>query len=204
MSSIIGIALIIMLGLIAAAFMHARANAQLKPVLDMAAIMHKAKIHRSFLCMPQLIKHVGDHSIRMTPMTVSTSSPEGGGKMTCVDFDSPGLEACEFRIREKSDARRNALPAAFMGGNKSFALGIPQIDARFTIVGGNLEKAVRILTETSVAESISALPQGADIHVRGGRCYVSVKGLPHNVDFVDRLFDASERLLASFQAHLGT
>jgi hypothetical protein len=152
--------------------------------------------------MPQLIKHVGDHSIRMTPMNISTSSPEGGGEMTCVDFDVPGLEVCEFRIREKSDARRNALPAALMGRNTSFTLGIPQIDARFSVVAADVAKAARILTETSVAESIIALPRGADIDVRGGKCYVSVKGLPHDVEFVDRLFDTSERLLASFKTCL--
>ena len=124
--------------------------------------------------------------------------------MTCVDFDVPGLEVCEFRMREKPDARRNALPQALMGRNTSFALGIPLIDARFSVVAADVAKAARILTETSVAESISALPQGADIDVRGGRCYVSVKGLPHDVGFVDRLFDASERLLASFKTYCGT
>jgi hypothetical protein len=199
MSSSIGIILAVTLGLIAAAMMRARANAKLKPVFDMAARKHKAKIHRSFLGMPQLIKHVDHHSIRMTPMSISTSSSEGGGEMTCVDFDLPGFDACEFRIREKSDARRNALPTALMGENKSFALGIPQIDARFSVVGTDVEKTVRILTETSVSESIIALPGGADIHVRGGRGYVSVKGLPHSVDFVDRLFETSELLLASVQ-----
>jgi len=199
MNSGIVIVCVVVLGLVAAAVMRARANAALKPVLDAAARKHTAKIHCPFWGMPQLVKQVGGHTLRMTPMNISTSSPEGGGEMTCVAFEVPGLEACEFRMREKADARRNALPAALMGSKTSFALGIAQIDARFCLVAADAAKAARILTETSVAESISALPQGADIDVRGGKCYVSVKGLPRDVDFVDRLFDTSERLLASFE-----
>ena len=81
--------------------------------------------------------------------------------MTCVDFDVPGLEVGEFRIREKPDARRNALPQALMGLNTSFALGIPQIDARFSVVAADVAKAARILTETSVAESIMCVAAGS-------------------------------------------
>jgi len=200
MSSSIVIVLVVVLGLVVAAIMRARANSRLKPVLDAAARKHTAKVQHSFLGMPQLIKQVCGHTLRMTPMNISTASPEGGGQMTCVDFELPGLEAFEFRLREKPDARRNALPAALLGSKTSFALGIAHIDARFCLVAADAAKAARILTETSVAEAISRLPQGADIDVRGGKCYVSVKGLPQDIDFVDRLFDTSERLLASFRA----
>ena len=61
MSSSIVIVLVVVLGLVAAAIMRARANSRLKPVLDAAARKHTAKIQHSFLGMPQLIKHVGGH-----------------------------------------------------------------------------------------------------------------------------------------------
>ncbi len=196
-SSSIGIALVVTLGLVVATVLRARTIATLKPVLDVAARKHTAVLHQSLLGMPQITKHVGGRAIRMTPMSVSTSSPEGGGEMTCVDFDWPRLEVGEFRMREKSAARRNAVPTALTGGNQPFTLGIPQLDARFAVVGTNRAEAARILTDTAVVESIIALPRGADIHIRGGKCYVTVSGFPHHIDVIDGLFTTSERLLAS-------
>lgn len=199
MSSSIAIAIVVALGLIVAAIMRARTIFKLRPLLDIAARKHKATIHQSMLGMPQLIKPLGCQTIRITLMNVSTSSPEGGGEMTCVDFDWPRLDVGEFRIREKADARRNAVPTALMGDNKLFALGIPQVDEKFSIAGTQKAAAARILTGRSVVESIMALPSGADIHVRGGKCYLTVRAFPHSIDFIDRLFNTSESLLASIK-----
>lgn len=193
MSSSIGIAIVI--GLMVAAVMHGRAVAKLKPVIAAAARKHRATIHKSFLGMPQIIKVWNGHEMRLTPMSISTSSPEGGGVMTCVDFDWPWTDVGEFRVREKIEARRNAVPVALMGGNKPFALGSPQLDRRYSAAGTNPFAALRILGNARVAESIFSLPGGADVHVRGGRCYVTVKGYPSNVEDVDHLFATSELLL---------
>jgi hypothetical protein len=187
--------MVVLLGLIVAAVMRARAISNLKPVIVAAARKHRAEIHQSYLGMPQIIKTFHGRAIRMTPMNVSTSSPEGGGEMTCVEFDWPTPGIGDFRMREKPDARRNAVPAAFMGENKSFALGIPQIDERYSVVGTNPEAVTRILTDVAVVESITALPRGADIHVRGTKCHVTAKGFPSEVEIIDRLFATAERLL---------
>jgi hypothetical protein len=195
MSSSIGIAIVVLIGLIVAVVLRARAISNLKPVIVAAARKHKAEIHQSYLGMPQIIKSFHGRAIRLTPMNVSTSSPEGWGEMTCVDFDWPTLEVGDFRMREKPDARRNAVPGAFMGENKSFALGIPQVDERYSVVGTNREAVTRILTDVAVVESIIALPRGADIHVRGTTCHVTAKAFPGQVDFIDRLFATAERLL---------
>jgi hypothetical protein len=195
MSGSIGIAAVVLIGLIVAAVMRARAISKLKPAIYAAARKHRATIHQSFLGMPQIVKSYCGRAIRMTPMNMSTSSPEGGGEMTCLDFDWPTQEAGEFRMREKSDARRNAVPTALMGGNKAFTLGASEVDERYSIVGTNPAVAMRILNGAAVVESILALPHGADIHVRGNKCYVTVRGFPYQVELIDRLFATSEHLL---------
>lgn len=195
MSSSIGIAIVVVIGLMIAAVMRRRAVAKLKPVIEAAARKHKATIHQSFLCMPQITKICSGHAMRMTPMSISTSSPEGGGEMTCVDFDWPATDVGEFRVREKVEARRNAIPVVLTGGNKPFALGSPQLDQRYSAAGTNPVAALRILSNERVAESLISLPGGADVHVRGEKCYVTVKGYPSAVEHVDRLFATSELLL---------
>ena len=79
-------------------------------MLEAAVKKHQASIHDSVLGMPHDVKAVGGRSMGMTLMIVSTSSPEGGGEMSCVDFDLPEVGIGEFRIREKADAGRNACP----------------------------------------------------------------------------------------------
>jgi hypothetical protein len=195
MSSSIGIAIIVVIGLMVAAVMRGRAVAKLKPVLEAAASKHKAKIHWSFLGMPQITKVWNGHAMRLTPMIISTSSPEGSGEMTSVDFDWPWTDVGEFRVREKIEARRNAIPVVLMGGNKPFTLGSPQLDRRYSAAGTNPVAALRIMGNARVAESLISLPGGADVHVRGGRCCVTVKGYPSGVEDVDRLFATSELLL---------
>ena len=86
MNSSIGIAIVVVIGLLIAVVMRRRAVAKLKPVMEAAAGSHKATIHQSFLGMPQITKICSGHAMRMTPMSISTSSPEGGGEMTCVDL----------------------------------------------------------------------------------------------------------------------
>jgi hypothetical protein len=85
--------MVVLLGLIVAAVMRARAISNLKPVIVAAARKHTAEIHQSYLGMPQIIKTFHGWAIRMMPMNVSTSSPEGGGEMTCVDFGPSSSDA---------------------------------------------------------------------------------------------------------------
>ncbi len=193
------ITLVVALGLIFAAVMRARAVSRVKPVLEVAAKKHQASIHHSVLGMPHVIKTAAGQAMRLTLMTVSISSPEGGGEMACVDFDLPRVGIGEFRIREKADAKRNAMPAVLMGGNATFSLGIPQVDERFLMVAAHPKDVSRMLAETALVASIVDLPRGADIRVKDGRCYVAVKGFPYHIDTIDRLFAVSEQLLAAFR-----
>jgi hypothetical protein len=195
MGSSIVIAIVVVIGLMIAAMMRRRAVAKLKPVIEAAARKHKATIQQSFLGMPQITKTCSGHAMRMTPMRISTSSPEGGREMTCVDFDWPATNVGEFRVREKAKARRNAFPIALMGGNKPFTLGSPQLDRRYSAAGTSPVAALRLLSNEKVAEALISLPGGADVHVRRGKCYVSVEGYPSTVEHVDRLFATSELLL---------
>lgn len=195
MSVSIGIAIVAVICLMVAAIMRRRAVAKLKPVIEAAARKHNATVHHSFLGMPQITKSWNGHVMRITPMSISTSSPEGGGMMTSVDFDWPATDLGEFRVREKIEARRNAVPIVLMGGNKPFTLGSSQLDRRYSAAGTNPVAALRLLSNARVAESLISLPGGADVHVRGGRCYVTVKGYPSTVEDVDRLLAASELLL---------
>ena len=195
MSSSIGIAIVVLAGLMVAAVMRQRAVARLKPVIEAAARKQKTTIYQSFLGLPQITKVWNGHAMRLTPMIISTSSPEGGGKMTSVDFDWPCKDIGEFRVREKIDAKRNAVPVVLVGDNKPFTLGNPQLDQRYSAAGINPVEALRILGNGRVAESLISLPAGADVQVRGGRCYVTVKGHPSRVEDIDHLFATSELLL---------
>jgi hypothetical protein len=161
MGSGVGIAWVAAIGLLVAAVMRARAIANLMPLLEAAARAHQARIHQSFLGMPQITKFHSGHAMRMTLMRVSTSSPEGGGEMTCVDFDWPAPHVGEFRVRERVDARRNAVPVALMGGARPFTLGSPEVDARYLVVGTDPVASLGILGNARVVESIMALPHGA-------------------------------------------
>ncbi|MEW6113166.1 MAG: hypothetical protein AB1664_13635 [Thermodesulfobacteriota bacterium] len=195
MSSGIWIALVVVISLMIAALMRGRAVAKLKPVIEAAAKKHKATIHQSFLGMPQITKVWKGHAMRLTPMNISTTSPEGGGEMTSVDFDWPWRDVGEFRVRERIEARQNAVPVILTGGNQPFTLGGPQLDRRYSAAGTNPVAALQVLGNARVAESLISLPGGADVHVRGGRCYVTVKGYPSAVEDVDCLFATCELLL---------
>lgn len=195
MSSSVGIAIFVLVGLMVAAVMRQRAVARLKPVIEAVARKHKATIIQSFLGMPQITKVWNGHAMRLTPMTISTSSAEGGGEMTSVDFDWPGKDAGAFRLREKPDAKRNAVPVVLMGDSTPLTLGNPQLNQRYSAAGINPGEVLRILGNARVAESLVSLPAGADVQVRGGRCYVTVKGHPSGVEDVDRLFATAELLL---------
>jgi hypothetical protein len=46
--------------------------------------------------------------------------------MTRVDLEWLAPNVGEFRVRQKSDARRNAVPVALMGGSQPFTLGNPR------------------------------------------------------------------------------
>lgn len=192
MSNEFAIALIVIVGVIVAAIMHARATSRITPVLEAAAIKHNATVRRSAIGLPQIYKTVDGRVFRMTPMNKSTSSAGGGGAMTCVDFETLRSDVSDFRIREKADYRRNALPRVLMGADQPFTLEVPELEARFRGVGSNADQARRIIQHDLVVKSILALPPGADIRVQGGKCYISVDGLPDDIDFVDRLFSASE------------
>lgn len=115
--------------------------------------------------------------------------------MTCVDFDWPAPNVGELRVREKLDARRNAVPIAIMGGGEPFTLGNPQLDKRYSVAGTNPVAAMRILTDVAIVESIISLPHGADIHIRNSRCYVTLRGFPYHIEHIDRLFATSELLI---------
>ena len=130
-------------------------------------------------------------------MSKSTSSPEGGGEMTCVDFDVAPHVVAEFRVRERVDARRNALPALLKGGRKTFLLGDAGFDLRFHGEGLDPARAKWIMSEPSLFQAVLALPRGADIRIEAGRCYIAVDGFPKDQQCFDRLLAVSERLLGS-------
>lgn len=190
-----GIVALIMLGLVLAAVMRARAVTKLKPVIEAAARKHGGEVHQSFLGMPRITKRHRGHVLRLTPMIASTASPDGGSTMTCVDFEWVAPAVGEFRVREKSKALRNKIPEALMGGSDTFMLGNSRLDDRFIAVGTNVAGALRVLRQPSISEGIASLPEGADIQVRSGRCMLAVKGFPASVEEIDRLFMLGEQLL---------
>lgn len=190
-----GIVALVILGLILATVMRARAVTKLKPIIEAAARKHGGEVHRSFLGMPKITKQHRGHVLRLTPMIASTASPDGGSAMTCVDFEWVAPAIGEFRVREKSEALKNKIPQLLMGGTKAFVLGDPRLDVRFSAVGTNVAAALRLLSKPSVAESIASLPKGADIHARSERCTVTIKGHPATVEEIDRLFALAEHLL---------
>ena len=167
MSSSIGIALVVVIGIMVAAVVRGRAISRLRPVIELAARKHEATIQQSFLGMPQITKVWNGHAMRLTPMRISTASPEGGGEMTTVDFDWPRTDVGDFRVREKIEARRNAVPVVLMGGHEPFTLGSPQLDQRYSAAGTKPVAAMQIFGNRRVAEPLISLPRGADVQLRG-------------------------------------
>ncbi len=120
--------------------------------------------------------------------------------MTVVDFEiAPGAVGV-VRVQERTDSLRTALPGVLMGGNHTFALGIPEFDARFRGYASNVGRARRLLEDHSLVHALLALPRGADIHIESGRCSVAVDGFPDSVEFVDRLVGVSEMLMRSLDS----
>lgn len=160
-----GIVIVLIVGLVVAAVLRARSIARLKPVIEAAARKHGAQVRQSVLGMPQITKMHRGHALRLTPMVISTAAPEGGGELTCVDFDWLAPSVGEFCVREKSDALRNRVPLALMGGRRPFTLGDPRWDERFSAEGTDTTAALRVLRCAGVSEGIASLPRGAHVHV---------------------------------------
>lgn len=196
-SAHLAMTLTVVLGLALAALLHARAISKVIPFLEAAARSRAGSVRRSLLGMPQLLWRVGGMDLRLTPMNKSISSPEGGGGVTCVDFEVAPGAIRPLRIQERGASLRMALPGVLAGDSQPFTLGIPEFDSRLRACASDVEQARRILGDRSLIGAILALPQGADIHVERNRCRVAVDGLPDSADFVDRLVGVSERLIRS-------
>lgn len=178
-------------------FMYLRGKAKIKLVIDAVAKKYQGTVSQPFLGMPQVVIKKQGSVLRMTAMSKSLDTPQGGGKMTCVEFDIGENAAGNFRVQERSDFKRTAVPKALMGQNQPFTTGMREFDTRFASCASNATRAIRILKDPSLAKAILAMPRGTDIRVHDGRCHVCVDGHPHDVAFVDRLILAAECLIES-------
>lgn len=190
------IAVVVITFLALGTFMHSREKARIRPVFDAAAKKYQGTVRQSMLAMPQLFVERQGTTLRMTAMSRSLDAPQGGGSITCVDFDI-GKHVGNFRVQEQSDFNRTAVPRALMGNSQPFTMGIRGFDARFASCASNVTQAKRILKDSSLLEAILALPRGADIHVRDGKGCVSVDSHPDDIAFVDRLISTAEHLMES-------
>lgn len=197
MSSPFFIAAFVVGFLILGFFMHRREKAKIRPVFDAVAKKYQGTVSHPFLGMPQLVIKRQGSALRITAMSKSLDTPQGGGEMTCVDFDIGKSAAGNFRVQEQSDFKRTAVPKALMGQSQPFTTGMREFDTRFASCASNATQATRILKDPSLAKAILAMPRGADIRVQDGRCYVSVDGHPQDVAFVDRLILTAECLIES-------
>ena len=176
-------------------FMHLRGKAKIKPIINAVAKKYQGTVNQPLLGMPQVVMKRQGSVLRITAMSKSLDTPQGGGEMTCVDFDIGKSAAGNFRVQEQSDFKRTAVPKALMGQSQPFTTGMREFDTRFASCASNATQATRILKDPSLAKAILAMPRGADIRVQDGRCYVSVDGHPQDVAFVDRLILTAECLI---------
>lgn len=181
-------------------FMHRREKAKIKPVFDAVAKKYGGNLSHPFLGMPQLVVNTQGSVLRITAMSKSLDTPQGGGKMTCVDFDIEKNAVGDFRVQEKSHFKRTAVPRVLMGQSQPFTTGMCEFDSRFASCASNATQADRILKDPSVSKAILAMPHGADIRLQDGRCYISVDGHPQDVASVDRLIFTAECLIESLAA----
>jgi hypothetical protein len=196
MSTQFVIAVVVLAFLAFGMFMHSRAKAKIRPVFDAAAKKYQGTVRQSILAMPQLVVERRGIALRITAMSRSLDTPQGGGDITCIDFDV-GKRIGNFRVQEQSDFNRTAVPKAFMGESQPFTTGIREFDARFASCASNATQAKRVLKDPSLLEAILALPHGADIRVRDGKGYVSVDSHPDDIAFVDRMMSTAEHLMES-------
>jgi hypothetical protein len=199
MTSFIVIAMFIAGGLALAKWLHARDVDRILPVLESAAGAHNGRVIRqSDLGLPQIVVSVGDTTIRITPMSKSLSSHDSG-MMTCVEFDIQSYPGGEFRIQEKTTYLRTALPKFLTGDAQNLKLHQAAFDNRFHIRASAVGQTAKIVSEPLLLRSLLELPKGADIRIQKGMCHIAVNGLPTDVEFVDRLFTVSERLIGALK-----
>lgn len=180
-----------------AAFMTWRSKSQIRPIVAKAAAKRQGRVLESLIGLPQLIADVRGTTVRLTPMSKSHSSPDGGD-MTCLDFNIAPMQLSAFRLQEMADFRRSALPAALMEGHKIITLDNPKFDARFRLFAVDPLQAKRILQTPKLTVEILQTSQGADIHIEEGKCHVVVNGLPGDLQFVDALIGLAELLVECF------
>lgn len=198
MTGYYAIGLLIALGMVLAVIMRARQTSRATPVLEAVAQRHNGRIQRSVIGMPQLFVQVDGHELRITLMNNSTSSAEGGGDITVVDFDASAYGVRDLRVRERYAHLRNAVPAGLQGCTE-LDLGVPDFDERFHTCAVDVEEARRILNRPGLISAFIDSPRGTDVRIQAGTCYVSVDGHPDNAQAVERLMGFSERLIASFK-----
>jgi hypothetical protein len=199
MTSYIAIAAFIIGGLALARWMQLRDANRIRPVLERVARLRNGEVIRqSVIGLPQLSLVVGGVPMRLTPMSTSSASNEAG-MMTSVDFDVGKFGVAEFRSREAMASLRNAVPPTLAGGNRRFELGHARFDERFRISAMDVDQAAAIAGDSPLLQAILGLPAGADICVQKGTAFISVSGVPTEIDFVDRLLAVAERLIAVLQ-----
>ncbi len=178
--------------------MHFRQKKRLDPVFDALARKYQGVVSQPGIGMPQVTFKKGGIALRITAMSKSLDAPEGGGEITCVDFDAGNRTVRDFRIQEQAAFERTAVPEALTGQSQRFATGGRAFDSRFVGVSSNPVQTKRMLDDPSLLEVILAMPSGADIQLKDGRCCVSVDGHPQDPAFVDRIVVVAERLMESF------
>ncbi len=200
MDSTIYILLAVLTLLVIAGVLYVRARSALTPILEQAAREYGGSVRSTFPGLPQWNFVLEGISVRLTPMTSSTSSPDGGGSITVLDFDVAAFNVADLRVREKVDARRNAVPASLENAGESIEIEHQGFDARFHIHARQGEETKRMLLEPTLFSALLDLPSGADLRIEHGVCHVSVNGHPRDIAFVRTLRSVAQELIAVLRA----
>lgn len=196
MDSSVFILLVVLTFLVIAGVLYARARTALTPILEQAAREFGGSVRSAFPGLPQWNFELDGIPARLTPMTSSTSSSQGGAPITVLDFRVTAFDVADLRIREIADTRRNVVPATFENGGEWIALEHQGFDARFRIHARDGKEARSIFLDPNLLPDILNLPAGADIHIEDGICTISVNGHPRNFAFLQVLITAARKLIA--------
>jgi hypothetical protein len=192
---------ILICGLILGMFFQRRGRARLAPLLREATRKYGGSVRLSGLALPQFITTLRGTRLRLTPMTSSLSSSDGGRDITCVDFELRSGGVDELRVQEWVQHRRSAMPWGIGDPGKSFKLDRKDFDTRFHAAAANARQARDILLDGALLKALLALPSGADLQVRkDGRCSISIHGHPRDLSSVECLLGAADGLLAAIEA----
>lgn len=160
-----------------------------------ASNKYNAYIKKSTFGITQLIICLNDKQFRITPMYKSTSSAEGGGEMTCIDFPIKSSNTLDFRIQEKTSFKRTASPKELLYNSDSTLFQIPELDSRFVVKGLNNNYIEQFKSNPIFTKSIINLPSGADIQVKNQKATITVNGFPEEIGFIDTLINISQNLI---------